>query len=176
MKTSPPAADHSRKSRTSPAAARRRQEVIDAVIRESIALYHQAQRAYARLAAAVESMPGDPALDNLLDVVTVRRCDAEDDLIRAILAPVRPPGRLRPEEHIYPPRGVRCDGRLYLVRPDVDDSCDLEPRGSGDRAMLLTVVDLARVADAGTIADEPVYRPDGSGLEHVDGDDLDAAR
>jgi hypothetical protein len=37
------------------------------------------------------------------------------------------------------------------------------------------VVDESRVADVGTIADRPVYEPDGSALEHVeDPDDLNA--
>jgi hypothetical protein len=92
----------------------------------------------------------------------------------AILAPSRRRGDVHPERPPYPPRGVRCDGLLFLVRPLGDDSCDLAPPGDEPAAglrelMFLTVVDESRVADVGTIADRPAaYRPDSSGVEHVE--------
>jgi hypothetical protein len=176
VKNSTRRAGPSRKSRASAEAARR--AVIDEVIRESIALYHQAQRALARFE---EASAGDRDLDDVQEVVVQRLGDAETNLIRAILAPSRRRGDVRPETHLYPPRGVRCDGLLYLVRPLSDDSCDLaagdaDPAAGERERMFLTVVDEDHVADVGTIVGRPVYEPDPSPLEPVEDPDAGGPR
>jgi hypothetical protein len=136
-----------------------RKAIADAVIRESIALYHQARRARDRFD---EVSGGDPALDNVSQVITDRLVDAENNLILAILVPGQGHGFLDPRCHLYPSRGVRCDGLLYLARPSGSD----EDHADGGR-MELSIVDESRIAEAGTIADLEVYRPDWSPLEHV---------
>lgn len=138
-----------------------RQAVIDEVIREHIALYHQAHRALTRMN---EAHAGDRALAGIDQVVTERFGRTEQLLIDAIVTAYP-----RREDGLRPSRAVRCDGRLYVVRPDTDDAFNC---GDGpDDAMYLTVIDEVHVADAGTIADLPVYRPDWTGVEHVEDPD-----
>ncbi len=158
-------------SKTKPTAPRptiqaARQAVIDEVIRESIALYHQAHRAMARMN---EARADDRALDGVDQVVTHRFITAEGLLVDAIVAAYPPL-----EDGLYPSRAVRCDGRLYVVRPDTDDAF-VNGQGADD-GMHLTVIDEPHVADAGTTADLPVYQPDWTGVEHLEDPDAVAPR
>jgi hypothetical protein len=158
--------------RTRPSIAAARRAIADEVIRESIHLYEQAKHACLRFE---EAAAGDRALDVVEQVLTSRLVEAETHLIRAILAPIDAFGPCDPEKHLHPSRGVRCDGKVYLVTPDQPDANVFsamptsDKYGAADAAVMhLHVVDESRVADVGTIADRPAYEPYGAALEHVD--------
>jgi hypothetical protein len=146
-----------------------RKAAIDAVIRRAIADYH---RARAEVAEAEASFGEESSLDPMMCVVQDRANDAEATLVRAILGNGTGPGYGgRMEKRLWPSRGVRCDGRLYLVSPAEDNPGTLkegESRKDGADAMLLTVIDQGDVEDVGTLAKDPVYHPDGSRIWHID--------
>lgn len=154
-----------------PSISATRKVITDRVVRDAIALYHQAELAMAEAEAAFGD---DDELEAVLSVVMDRRHDSQRTLIRAILnfSPDRGVywAGYKPEKKLWPARAVRCDGRLYRVAPAPD--CDIclkvgEARHDGGDAMHLTVIDLAEVSDVGTLADDPVYHPDGSRIHHI---------
>jgi hypothetical protein len=161
---------HPTQSRPTVAAARK--AVADEVIREAVALYEQAKRAVMRFEGA---WGGDGALGGLGDLLAGRLAEAESHLVGSILAAESVPGWARPAGHPGPSRGVRCDGRLYLVTSDGSDADVFTTEPVGDKrreavaVLSLHVVDEAGLADAGTTAGLDVYRPDGARVEYVTG-------
>lgn len=155
-----------RPSAPAPSIAARR-AIRDGVIREFIAAFHQAQRFLARVEQACGD---DDELDDIPEIVLGWTQHAETLLTRAILSPTPDHRGDRAEKRYWPSRGVRCDGRLYVVRPiSFDDGARIGEKSSGGgNAMALTVLDETSIADVGTIADVPTYQPDWSAVDHLD--------
>jgi hypothetical protein len=154
-----------------PSVSATRKAITDRIVRDAIAAYHQAERAKAEADANF----GDaPELDPVMQVVINRFLDAERTLIRAVLS-FKPEGGLKgqgykPESSLWPARGVLCDGRYYMVSPDPDVSAGMkvgERSETNEQVMVLTVLPAADVDDVGTLADDPVYHPDGTRIWHI---------
>lgn len=155
-----------------PSVTATRKKITDRIIRDAIAVYHQAERGRAEAEAAFGE---DPQLDPVMCIVIDRQLDAERTLVRAILGVGREKGVYRTEKKLWPPCGVRCDGRLYMVVSDPGLAAGMrigETAEHNENVMVLSVIDLALVGDVGTLADVPVYHPDGARIWHLD-DEMD---
>jgi hypothetical protein len=157
-----------------PSVTATRKAITDRVVRSAIAVYHQAERAKAEAEA---SFGEDPQLDPVMCIVVDRFLDAQRTLIRAILGVGQEgKGIYRTEKKLWPACGVECDGRLYLVAPDPGMASGMrigEAAEHNENVMVLSVIDQGDVEDVGTLADDPVYHPDGSRVWHIDDPGID---